>query len=158
MKKKDSEDGGRIAVNKRARFEYHIDERLEAGLVLLGWEIKALRQNRVSFGECYVLLRNSEAFLFGCQISPLISANTHVIAEKLRNRKLLLHRDQLDKLAVAVERKGCTAVPLALYWKNGKVKMEIGVARGKQDHDKRNAEKDRDWQRDKGRVLRERNK
>lgn len=158
MKKKDSEDGGRIAVNKRARFEYHIDERIEAGLVLQGWEIKALRQNRVSFGECYVQLRNSEAFLYGCQISPLISANTHVIAEKLRNRKLLLHRDQIDKLAVSVERKGCTAVPLALYWKNGKVKMEIGVARGKQDHDKRNAEKDRDWQRDKGRVLRERNK
>ena len=157
-KETDTEDKGRIATHKRARFEYYIDERFEAGLVLQGWEVKSLRQGRVAFNESYVLLKGGEAFLFGCQSTPLISANTHVITDKLRTRKLLLHRDQIDKLVVAVERKGATAIPLAMFWKKNKVKVEIALARGKQLHDKRATEKDRDWQRDKARVLRDRNK
>ncbi len=156
-KEKDTEEQGRIATHKRARFEFYIDERFEAGLALQGWEVKSLRQGRVSFGECYVLLKGGEAFLFGCQITPLISANTHVLADKLRNRKLLLHREQIQKLTISVERKGATVVPLSLYWKKNKVKCEIAIARGKQLHDKRATEKDRDWQRDKARVLRDRN-
>ncbi len=155
--KKDSA-GGDIAVNKRARFDYHIDERLEAGLALQGWEVKSLRDGRVQFGESYALLRDGEAYLFGAQITPLISASTHVIADKLRNRKLLLHRAELDRLIGAVERKGYTVIPLKLYWKGNRVKVELGLAKGKKLHDKRESEKDRDWQRDKARILRERNK
>jgi SsrA-binding protein len=157
-KDKDTEDQGRIATHKRARFEYHIDERFEAGLSLQGWEVKALRAGHVTFGESYVLLKDKEAYLFGCQITPLISTNTHVIADKMRNRKLLLHRSEIDRITIAVERKGCTAVPLALFWIKNKVKVEIAIARGKQLHDKRATEKDRDWQRDKARILRDRNK
>ena len=160
MRKKtnDTEDKGRIAEHRRARFEFHIEERFEAGLALQGWEVKSLRQGRVTFGESYVLLKGGEAFLFGCQIMPLISANTHVIADKMRNRKLLLHRRQIDEITIAVERKGATAIPLRMYWKNAKVKVEIALAKGKQLHDKRATEKDRDWQRDKDRILRDRNK
>ncbi len=158
-KNKDSSSGsGQIAVNKRARFDYHIDERLEAGIALQGWEVKSLRDGRIQFGESYALLRNGEAFLFGAQISPLISASTHVIADKMRNRKLLLHRLELDRLIGAVERKGYTVIPLSLYWKGNKVKVELGLAKGKRQHDKRDAEKDRDWERDKGRIMRERNR
>jgi SsrA-binding protein len=153
-KETDTEDKGRIATHKRARFEFYVDERFEAGLVLQGWEVKSLRQGRVSFNESYVLLKGNEAFLFGCQITPLISANTHVIADKLRTRKLLLHREQITKIITAVDRKGATAIPLAMFWKNNKVKVEIALARGKQLHDKRATEKERDWQRDKARVLR----
>ena len=155
-KNKDSSSGsGQIAVNKRARFDYHIDERLEAGIALQGWEVKSLRDGRIQFGESYALLRNGEAYLFGAQISPLISASTHVIADKMRNRKLLLHRLELDRLIGAVERKGYTVIPLSLYWKGNKVKVELGLAKGKRQHDKRDAEKDRDWERDKGRIMRE---
>ncbi|MCB1599189.1 MAG: SsrA-binding protein SmpB [Xanthomonadales bacterium] len=158
-KNKDSSSGsGQIAVNKRARFDYHIDERLEAGIALQGWEVKSLRDGRIQFGESYALLRNGEAYLFGAQISPLISASTHVIADKMRNRKLLLHRLELDRLIGAVERKGYTVIPLSLYWKGNKVKVELGLAKGKRQHDKRDAEKDRDWERDKGRIMRERNR
>ncbi len=157
-KEKDTEDKGHIATHKRARFEFFIDERFEAGVVLQGWEVKALRQGRVAFSESYVLLKDNEAFLFGCQITPLISVNTHVVIDKLRTRKLLLHRDQIDKLIIAVERKGATAIPLAMFWKKNKVKVEIALARGKQLHDKRATEKERDWQRDKHRVLRDHNK
>lgn len=156
--KKDSARSGTIAVNKRARFEYEIDEKLEAGLVLQGWEVKSLREGRIQFGDSYALLKGGEAFLFGAQISPLISASTHVIADKLRNRKLLLHRVELNRLIGAVERKGYTVIPLSLYWKANKVKVELGLARGKKMHDKRETEKERDWQRDKARIMRERNK
>ncbi len=157
-KSHDTEDKGRIATHKRARFEFYVDERFEAGMVLQGWEVKALRAGHVSFGESYILLKGGEAYLFGCQITPLISTNTHVIADKLRNRKLLMHREEIDKLTIAVERKGATAIPLALFWKKNKVKLELALARGKQLHDKRATEKDRDWQRDKARILRERNR
>lgn len=156
--KKDSAGDGRIAVNKRARFEYEIDDRMEAGIALEGWEVKSLRDGRIQFGDSYALLKNGEAYLFGAQISPLISASTHVIADKMRNRKLLLHRAELNRLIGAVERKGYTVIPLSMYWKKNKVKVELGLARGKKLHDKRETEKERDWQRDKARILRERNK
>ena len=144
-----------LALNKRARFEYHLDERLEAGIALEGWEVKALRAGNIQFGESYVLLRNNQAWLFGCLITPLSSASTHVHADPMRTRKLLLHRREIDRLVGLVERKGHTIVPTAMYWKQGKVKVEIAVARGKQTHDKRRTEKDRDWERQKGRLMRQ---
>lgn len=157
-KNNDSSRGGVIAVNKRARFDYHVDERLEAGIALEGWEVKSLRDGRIQFGESYALIKNGEAFLFGAQITPLISASTHVVADKLRNRKLLLHKAELNRLIGAVERKGYTVIPLSLYWKGNRVKVELGLAKGKKEHDKRDTEKERDWQRDKGRIMRERNR
>ncbi len=154
--KKDSQ-GSTIALNKRARHEYHIDERYEAGLSLQGWEVKSLRAGRINFGDSYAVVRGGELYLFGASIPPLISASTHVIAEDRRTRKLLLHRGDIDKLVGAVERKGYTLVPTAMYWKHNRVKVEIGLAKGKQDHDKRAAEKERDWNREKARVMRVRN-
>lgn len=154
-KEKDTEDQGKIAVNKKARFEYHIDERFEAGIALEGWEVKALRQGRIAFADSYALLKGGEIFLFGAQITPLISTSTHVIADKTRNRKLLLHKQEILKLFSAVERKGYTVIPLGMHWKNGKVKVSLGLAKGKQDHDKRDVEKERDWQREKGRLMRD---
>ncbi|HOV59246.1 MAG TPA: SsrA-binding protein SmpB [Rhodanobacteraceae bacterium] len=158
-KKKDSEKGGgTIALNKRARHEYHIDERYEAGLALQGWEVKSLRAGRLNFGDAYALIKDGELYLFGAQITPLISTSTHVVADDRRTRKLLLHREEIDKLVGAVERKGYTLIPTALYWKNNKVKVELGLARGKQEHDKRASEKERDWNREKQRVLRSHNR
>ncbi len=142
-----------IALNKRARFEYHLDERIEAGIALEGWEVKALRAGKIQFGESYVLLKNGQAYLFGCLITPLISASSHVKADPMRNRRLLMHRKEIDRLIGLVERKGHTIVPTAMYWSKDKVKVEIAVARGKQTHDKRQAEKNRDWERQKGRIL-----
>lgn len=157
-KKEKSKPGdSTIALNKRARHEYHIDERYEAGLSLQGWEVKSLRAGRINFGDSYALVKNGELYLFGASIPPLISASTHVVADDRRTRKLLLHRAEIDKLIGAVERKGYTLVPIAMYWKHNRVKVEIGLARGKQDHDKRATEKERDWQREKQRALRARN-
>ena len=144
---------GTIALNKKARHDYFIDERYEAGLALQGWEVKALRAGRLQLKEGYVLLKDGEAFLFGAHISPLPTTSTHVIADPTRLRKLLLHRRQIDGLVGAVERKGHTIVPLAMYWKNGKAKLEIGLARGKKQHDKRADSRDRDWEREKGRLM-----
>jgi SsrA-binding protein len=145
-----------IALNKRARYDYFIEENLEAGLALMGWEVKSLRAGKAQITEGYVLLKNGEAWLIGAHFSPLKTASTHVVADPTRTRKLLLHRRELDRLVGAVERKGHTVVPLKLYWKNGKVKLEIGLAKGKQAHDKRASEKDRDWQREKARLMRRR--
>ena len=142
-----------IALNKRARFEYFIEERFEAGIALEGWEVKSLREGRIQFADCYVLLKNQEAFLFGAQIQPLPTASTHKVQDPTRTRKLLLHRRQLDELIGAVERKGYTLIPTAMYWSRGKVKVEIGLAKGKKQHDKRKAEKERDWDREKGRIM-----
>jgi len=142
-----------IAVNKRARFEYHIEERIEAGIVLEGWEVKALREGRVQFADSYVLLRDGEAFLFGCRINPLPTASTHISPDPTRTRKLLLHRREIDRLFGAVDRRGYTVVPTALYWSRGRAKVEIGLARGKRQHDKRKTEKDRDWERQKSRIM-----
>lgn len=156
-KDKDNKGGGTIALNKRARHEYHIDQRYEAGVALQGWELKALRAGRINFGESFAMIRSGELFLHGASIPPLISASTHVIAEDRRTRKLLLHKHEIDQLIGAVERKGYTIVPTAMYWKGNKVKVEIGVAKGKQEHDKRDTEKERDWQREKQRTMRAHN-
>ena len=156
-KPKAKSTGGTIALNKRARHEYHIDERHEAGIALHGWEVKALRAGRFNFGDAYALIRGGEIYLFGASITPLLSASTHVVADDRRTRKLLLHRHEIDELIGAVERKGYTLVPLAMYWKGPHVKVELGLARGKQLHDKRASEKERDWNREKQRVLRAKN-
>ena len=143
-----------IAENRRARHDYFIEERLEAGLALEGWEVKALRAGRGQLSEAYVFLRNNEAFLTGAHISPLKTTSTHKPADPVRTRKLLLHRNQLDHLVGAVERRGYTIVPTEMYWKNGRAKLQIGLAKGKQQHDKRATDKERDWQRQKARLLR----
>lgn len=142
-----------IALNKKARHEYFIEERLEAGLALEGWEVKSLRAGKGQLTEAYVIIRNGEAWLFGAHITPLPTASTHIQPDPSRTRKLLLHQHELGHLVGAVERKGYTIVPLALYWKKGLAKLEIGLAKGKQQHDKRAAEKARDWQREKARLL-----
>lgn len=150
-----SSGGSTIALNKKARHDYLIDERFEAGLALQGWEVKGLRAGRIQIKESYVLVKNGEAFLFGCHISPLNSASTHVNPDPVRSRKLLLHRRELDRLIGAVERKGFTLVPLAMYWKRGRAKLEIALAKGKKAHDKRATEKDRDWKREKARIMKQ---
>ena len=142
-----------IALNKRARYEYHIEERIEAGIALEGWEVKALREGRVQFADSYVLLKDNEAFLFGCQINPLPTASTHISPDPVRTRKLLLHRREIDRLTGAVDRRGYTVIPTAMYWSHGRAKVEIGMAKGKRMHDKRKTEKDRDWERQKGRIM-----
>jgi SsrA-binding protein len=147
---------GSIAVNRKARHDYFIEERYEAGLALQGWEVKSLRAGRLQLKEGYVLMKDGEAWLFGAHISPLPTTSTHVIADPTRSRKLLLHRRQIDTLVGAVERKGYALVPLSVYWKAGKAKVEIGLARGKKQHDKRADERDRDWQREKSRVMKRR--
>ena len=149
---------GTIALNKRARHEYQLGDRYEAGLALQGWELKAIRAGRANIGESYAVVRGGELFLFGAQVTPLIQASTHVVAEERRTRKLLLHRLEIDKLVGLVQREGYTIVPTALYWKGNKVKAEVALAKGKQSHDKRDAAKDRDWQRDKQRVMRHHNR
>nr|PZN62056.1 MAG: SsrA-binding protein [Pseudomonadota bacterium] len=157
MAKRGKDHGGAlIAENRKARHEYFIEERFEAGLSLAGWEVKALRAGRAQLAESYVFVRNGEVFLHGAHITPLSSASTHVITDPTRTRKLLLHRTEIDRLVGAVERAGYTLVPLELYWKNGRAKLRIGLAKGKKQHDKRAAAKDRDWQRDKARLLRAR--
>lgn len=149
-----SESGSKtIALNKRARFEYFIEDRIEAGLSLEGWEVKSLREGKVQFADSYVLFKDNEAFLFGCRIDPLPTVSTHISPDPLRTRRMLLHRKEIDRLKAAVDRKGKTVVPTALYWSRGKVKVEIGVATGKKSHDKRATQKDRDWSRQKARLL-----
>ncbi|MFA0924200.1 SsrA-binding protein SmpB [Xanthomonas fragariae] len=147
-----------IALNKRARHEYHLEERYEAGLALQGWEVKAIRAGRANIVDGYAYVRSGEIFLIGAQITPLIQASSHTIPEERRTRKLLLHRREIDKVLSSVARDGYTLVPTALYWSNNKVKLEIALAKGKQNHDKRDAAKDRDWQRDKQRVMRRHNR
>lgn len=160
MTKTKEKDSGNatIAQNKRARHEYTLEERFEAGIALQGWEVKALRAGRISLTESYAIVRAGEIYLFGAQITPLISTSTHVVADDRRTRKLLLHRREIDRLVGKVERDGYTLIPLALYWKNGKVKLDLALAKGKQAHDKRQAEKDRDWAREKQRTMRQHNR
>ena len=142
-----------IALNKRARHEYFIEENLEAGLALQGWEVKSLRAGKAQITEAYVIVKDGEAWLLGAHVNPLPTTSTHFVADPTRTRKLLLHRAEIDRLVGAVERKGYTLVPLKLYWKKGNVKLEVGLARGKKAHDKRATEKDRDWKREKSRIL-----
>jgi SsrA-binding protein len=142
-----------IALNRKARHDYAIEDNFEAGLALMGWEVKSLREGRVQISESYVLIRNDELWWLGGLITPLVSASTHVKADPTRTRKLLMHRKEIDRLIGQVERKGYTLIPLALYWKNGRVKFDIGLAKGKKAHDKRAAEKGRDWKREKERIM-----
>ncbi|MBT8084128.1 MAG: SsrA-binding protein SmpB [Woeseia sp.] len=152
-KTKKSTAPARIAENRKARHEYFIEDTFEAGLVLEGWEVKSLRAGRAQLTETYVHVKNGEAWLIGAHFSPLTSASTHVNANPTRTRKLLLNRKELDRLIGAVERKGYTLVALNLHWSKGKVKVDIGLAKGKKQHDKRATEKARDWQRQKARIL-----
>ena len=143
-----------IAENRKARFEYFIEERYEAGLVLHGWEVKSMRAGRAQLKESYVYVKRGEAFLFGAHLSPLNSASSHVVADPIRTRKLLLNAKEIEDLGIAADREGYTLVPLELYWKNGRAKLQIGIAKGKKQYDKRAVEKERDWQRDKQRLAR----
>lgn len=152
-KKNIKQQNATIAVNRQATHEYFIEERFEAGIVLEGWEVKSLRDGRVQLKESYVVIKRGEAWLSGAHISPLLSASTHVNPDSIRAKKLLLHRNELNKLIGSVERKGYTLIPLSMYWKNGRAKLEIGLAKGKQLHDKRATSKDRDWQREKARIM-----
>jgi SsrA-binding protein len=145
-----------IVENRKAFHDYFIEERYEAGIVLEGWEVKAIRAGRVQIAEGYVVLRDGALYLIGSHISPLPAASTHVHPDPTRTRKLLLHEDQLKRLIGKVERAGYTLVPLNLHYKGGWIKLEIGLAKGKKQHDKREAEKERDWQREKQRLLRTR--
>ncbi len=143
-----------IALNRRARFDYFIEDRFEAGLMLEGWEVKSLRAGKAQIAESYVIIKDREAFLLGALITPLITASTHIHPDPTRTRKLLLHKEELARLVGAVERKGYTLIPTAMYWSKGRAKLEIGLAKGKQAHDKRASEKERDWERQKGRMMR----
>ena len=151
--KKEKSKSSTIALNKKAKHDYFIEDRYEAGLSLEGWEVKSIRAGRVQINESYILLQSGEAFLFGANISALPTASTHIKPDPTRNRKCLLHRTELNRLIGAVERKGYTLIPTALYWKHGLVKLEIGVAQGKKAYDKRAAEKEKDWKREKQRLL-----
>lgn len=143
-----------IAENRRARFEYSIEEQFEAGMVLEGWEVKAVRAGQVQLTDGYVLIRDGELFLIGCRINALGAASTHVHPEADRTKKLLMHKEQIRRLIGKVEQKGFTLVPLNLHYKDGRVKAEIALAKGKAQHDKREAEKKRDWVREHGRLMR----
>jgi SsrA-binding protein len=143
-----------IAENRRARYEYSIEERYEAGMVLAGWEVKAIRAGQVQLTDGYVHIRDGELYLIGCRINALRTASTHVQPEADRTKKLLMHKAEIKRLVGKVEQKGFTLVPLNLHYKDGRVKAEIALAKGKAQHDKRHAEKERDWEREKGRLMR----
>jgi SsrA-binding protein len=155
-KEKEESESRQIAVNRRARHDYFIEEHYEAGLVLLGWEVKSLREGRAQVADAYVKVLGEEAFLIGAHFTPPSGMSTHVQAEPDRTRKLLLHADQLRKLVGKVQRSGYTLVPLDLHWTRGRAKLEVGLAKGKKQHDKRADIKAREWKREKGRLLRER--
>lgn len=145
--------GGSIAQNRRARHEYFLETKFEAGVMLQGWEVKSIRDGRVQLTDSFVNLHQGEAFLAGANITPMNSVSTHVVAEPQRLRKLLLHARELAQIFVATQQKGYTCIPTALYWKGNHIKCEIALAKGKQQHDKRATKKDKDWQRDKQRLM-----
>ena len=153
--KKPKANSGTIALNKKAKHDYFVESRFEAGIALTGWEVKSLRASKVQLVDSYILLKNDEAFLLGAHITPLQTASAHVVADPTRTRKLLLHARELDKLITGVQQKGFACVPLALYWKGHLVKCEIALVRGKKEFDKRQVEKERDWTREKARVVRD---
>jgi SsrA-binding protein len=156
--KKKPDPTARIADNKKAAFNYFFEERFEAGMVLEGWEVKSLREGKVQLTDGYVMIREGEMFIVGCQINPLRSASTHTTPDAIRTKKLLLHKDQIRRLTGKVEQKGYTLVPLNLHWKAGKVKCEIALAKGKAEHDKRNTIKDREGKREVERAMKNRNR
>ena len=145
-----------IVQNRKASHDYFIEERYEAGLVLEGWEVKAIRAGRATIGEAYVMVRGEEIFLIGANISPLPSASTHFVQDPRRTRKLLLHGEEIKRLIGKVEQRGYTLVPLNLHYSKGRIKLEVGLGRGKLKHDKRAAEREKEWNREKQRVLRSR--
>ena len=142
-----------IAQNKKAFHDYFVEQKFETGIVLEGWEVKAIRAGRVQLKEAYVIIRNGEIFLIGCHISPLLSVSTHFQPDPVRTRKLLLHTEEINRLIGSVERAGYTLLPLDMHYTRGRIKLEVGLAKGKKQHDKRQAEKERDWQREKQRLL-----
>ena len=142
-----------IAQNKKARFDYFIEEEYEAGLVLEGWEVKSLRAGRVNLSDAHVIIKNAEAFLLGAQIQPLPTAATHLRPDASRTRKLLMHRRELSRLIGSVERQGYTIVPLNLYWRKNNIKIKIALAKGKKTHDKRETTKEREWGRERARIM-----
>lgn len=148
-----NKDSATIVVNKKARFDYFIEEEFETGLVLEGWEVKSLRAGRINLTDSHVIIKRSEAFLLGAQIQPLPTVSTHYVPDPTRTRKLLLNRRELNKLIGGVERQGYTLVPISLYWKNNKIKMRLALAKGKKTHDKRQSIKDREWNLAKQRVM-----
>ena len=154
----DKPGNSRIADNKKALFNYAIEERFEAGMVLQGWEVKALREGKVQLTDGYVVIREGELYLIGCQINPLLSASTHVSPDSVRTKKLLLHKEQIRRLIGKVEQKGHTIVPLNLHWKAGKVKCEIALAKGKAEHDKRDTIKEREGKREVERAMKSRSR
>ncbi len=151
--KKSKKPDNTIARNKKASFDYHFEDRFEAGLQLQGWEVKAIRMGKAQIVDSYVIFMNGEAFLLGTQIQPLDTVSTHFVSDPTRTRKLLLHRRELARIFVATKQKGYACVCTRLYWKNHLVKAEIALAKGKQQHDKRATEKERDWNREKHRVM-----
>jgi len=156
MSKKTEDTSNLIVTNKKANFDYFIEDRYEAGLVLEGWEVKSLRAKKVHLVDCYILFKGGEMFLLGCQIDPLPTVSTHIHPEPTRTRKLLLHEKEISKLTEAKERDGYTIIPTKLYWIRGRAKAQIAVAKGKKQFDKRATSKERDWNRDKARVLKQR--
>ena len=155
---KKSQTSSRIADNKKAAYNYFFEERHEAGIVLEGWEVKSLRAGKVQLTDGYVVIRNGELFLIGCQINPLNTASTHVNPDSVRTKKLLLHKEQIKHLIIKVEQKGYTLVPLNLHWKDGLVKCEVALAKGKAEHDKRNTIKDREGKREVERAMKSHNR
>ncbi len=156
MNKKKAKKGNpsaTIALNKKSRHDYTLEDRFEAGLVLEGWEVKSLREGRGQIRDSYIQIKNNEAWLWGAVITPLQTASTHINPDSQRSRKLLLNRHELNRLIGAVERKGYTLIPTAMYWVKGRAKLEIALAKGKQAHDKRASTKERDWHRDKQRIM-----
>ena len=153
MSKKPSKNDNTIARNKKAWHDYFIEEEFEAGLALKGWEVKSLREGRAQLTESYVIIRNGELFLFGAYFSPLVSTSTHITPDPTRSRKLLLHVHEISKLVGGVERKGYTLMPLSLYWKKGRAKLKIALAKGKKQHDKRASIREREWDREAHRLL-----
>ncbi len=153
MAKKNKTPSNTIASNKKARFDFFIEEEFEAGLALEGWEVKSMRAGLVQLKESYVIIKKGELYLFGAHISPLTSASTHVDADPVRSRKLLMKRYEINRLIGQVERAGYTIAPLSLYWMRGRAKLKVGLAKGKKQHDKRASIKERDWKREQQRVL-----
>lgn len=142
-----------IALNRKAGFDYFIEDQYEAGLVLEGWEVKSLRAGKINLSDSHVIIKYGEAYLLGAQIQPLPTASTHFIPDPVRTRKLLMNKKELNHLIGSVERQGYTIVPLSLYWKKNRIKIKIALAKGKKEHDKRDTIKDREWQRDRSRLM-----
>lgn len=158
MAKKSKQPDNTIAQNKKSRFEFHLEEKFEAGVALQGWEVKSLREGKVQITDTYAIIQNSEVWLLGCQIQPLNTVSTHFVVDPQRTRKLLLNRKEINKLVEAKEQKGKTIVAVSLYWKRHMVKCQIAIATGKKKHDKRETEKERDWGRQKQRIMQHQNR